>query len=375
MPRDAAVAGAQDCHDLRDVRALDAQVALFELAERRLSRRGRGDYRPPEKVVGPALGEPSQVLTVKAGYVPNPAISDEYRCFLLDRVFDADTYVTAMDIRPGVVSQVHHVQVHKFSVAQLSAVQALDEAAAGEGYPCASGAGPGISTVNMFSWRLGSQAVTFEPGDAMLVEAGSAVVLQVHYNNQFLPPGQSPLPDQSGVAFWTLPDGEIPARIVSNGAPRTRRSDHGIAVGMIPAGESHVVGESRLPLSRLSSVNGRYLAGEIIGMTPHMHTLGTRLSSTLTRTDGSESCMIDVPNWDFEWQLDYAYAKPDTYAADDTLIVRCEYDNSPANQPFLNGERIQPRDVTWGEGSLAEMCLNYVWFRFERDAFLAARQP
>ena len=34
-----------------------------------------------------------------------------------------------------------------------------------------------------------------------------------------------------------------------------------------------------------------------------------------------------------------------------TLIVRCEYDNSPANQPFLNGERIQPRDATWGEGS------------------------
>jgi hypothetical protein len=61
--------------------------------------------------------------------------------------------------------------------------------------------------------------------------------------------------------------------------------------------------------------------------------------------------------------------------AEDTLTVRCEYDNSPANQSLLNGQRIQPRDVTWGEGSLAEMCLNYVWFRFNRADFLAAREP
>ncbi len=366
---------SKDCHDLRDVRALDdTQVALFESWKSAGFPDGdEKEYRPPAKIIGPQLGEPTQVLTVKAGYVPNPAITDEYRCFLIDHVFDQDTYVTAMDIRPGVVSQVHHVQVHKFSTTQLSAVQALDDAAAGEGYPC--GGISGVSTVNMFSWRPGSQPVTWEPGDAALMEAGSAIILQVHYNNQFLPPGQSPLPDQSGVAFWTLPAGELPERIVvRTGQFGPVGPTTSSPTGMIPAGEAHVVGEASAPLSRLSSVNGRFLAGEIIGMTPHMHTLGTRLSSTLTRTNGSESCMIDVPNWDFEWQFDYSYATPTTYGANDTLSVRCEYDNSPAHQPMLNGERIQPRNVTWGEGSLAEMCLNYVWFRYDRDAFVAARQ-
>jgi hypothetical protein len=125
-------------------------------------------------------------------------------------------------------------------------------------------------------------------------------------------------------------------------------------------------------LADLSVVRGTYVAGEIIGMTPHMHTLGTRLSAMLTRADGSAQCMIDVPEWDFEWQLDYGYATPELYGPDDMLTVSCEYDNSPANQPYLNGEQLPPRDVTWGEGSLDEMCLNYVWFRYPREDFLAA---
>jgi hypothetical protein len=102
-----------------------------------------------------------------------------------------------------------------------------------------------------------------------------------------------------------------------------------------------------------------------------MHTLGTRLSATLAGT-GGEQCMIDVPDWNFEWQLDYAYVEPATYDRADELTVRCEYDNSPENQPLLDGQPITPRDVTWGEGSLDEMCLNYVWFRYERSAFLGA---
>ena len=38
----------------------------------------------------------------------------------------------------------------------------------------------------------------------------------------------------------------------------------------------------------------------------------------------------------------------------------CAYDNSAANQPVINGEHVEPRDVTWGEGTLDEMCLLYV---------------
>jgi hypothetical protein len=87
--------------------------------------------------------------------------------------------------------------------------------------------------------------------------------------------------------------------------------------------------------------------------------------------------MIDVPKWNFEWQMDYFYdpsaAVP--FAADDSLTVQCEYDNSPEHQPVLNGVKLVPTQVTWGEGSFNEMCLNYTWLRFDRDAYQAALKP
>lgn len=369
---------SSDCRELRDVRTLpDDQVALFsQWRDAGFPDGNEADYLPKEMAVRPTLSDPTLVLMPPDGYLPDPAaITNEYRCFLTEGTFDEDTYLTAMDIRPGVRGEVHHVQVHKIKVSQLAAVRALDDAAAGAGYPCGGGAGQGISSVNMFSWRPGSAAIAFDDGDAALVEAGSAFVLQVHYNNQFAPMGQTPTPDRSGVAFWTLPKGEIPARIVVRTGVfgPVGPAVGGTTMGVIPAGQAGVVGERQVRMSQLSTVNAKYVPGEIIGMTPHMHTLGSRLSAMLTRPDGTTQCMIDVPKWNFEWQLDYSYAKTETYAAEDMLSVRCEYDNTAEHQPVLNGQRIQPRDVTWGEGSLDEMCLNYVWFRYDRAAFLTAR--
>jgi hypothetical protein len=41
-------------------------------------------------------------------------------------------------------------------------------------------------------------------------------------------------------------------------------------------------------------------------------------------------------------------------------VVECHYDNSPGNQPVVDGQRLPPRDVTWGEGTHDEMCLSYI---------------
>ena len=52
-----------------------------------------------------------------------------------------------------------------------------------------------------------------------------------------------------------------------------------------------------------------------------------------------DACLIKVPEWDFDWQLDYWYPR-DQYVpfdADDLVGVRCSYDNSIANQPIVQG--------------------------------------
>jgi hypothetical protein len=361
----------QDCHPLRDVRSLaveEIQIIADWIAND-TAEGDPADYVEPMRMTRD-LGTPTVQMDAGEGYVPDASLDDEYRCFVLDGTFEEDTFVTAMDIIPGVREQVHHVQIHRIPGSSIASARSTDAAAPGLGYQCFGGVGV-TGSENMFSWRPGATAIVFEEGDAGFIEAGSGVVIQVHYNNQFIPIGESPKPDLTKIALWTMPEGELPDRIVT----RT-----GTTSGVnIPAGDADVVSESSRAMSSVSTVGagflgvgGTYIAGEIIGMTPHMHSLGTRLSSEIVRADGTRSCMVDVPNWSFEWQLDYLFNTPVTYATGDRLTIKCEYDNSPENQPVINGEQVTPRNITWGEGSLDEMCLNYVWVRYPRQAFFDA---
>jgi hypothetical protein len=179
------------------------------------------------------------------------------------------------------------------------------------------------------------------------------------------------MPDQTKVALWTLPEGALPDHVIYRGGS--------VAPFTIPAGEPAYVAQTTSPMMRVSAVGGTFgmggvfVPGEVIGMTPHAHHLASRMSATLIHPDGTTECMIDVPDWDFHWQLDYLYTRGLAYGPEDQLSVTCEYDNSAANQAVVDGAQLLPREVGWGEGSLDEMCLHYVWMRYDRAAFLEAR--
>ena len=353
------------CQDLRDVKALSpATRDLFQAwADDGYLEGDASDYREGKQLSSAKLGEPDRVMSPAEPFSSDLSVADDYHCFLLEGEFEEATWVTALDIRPGQREQVHHVQIHKIPAEGVATAQAHDDASPEPGYSCFGGPMIGGSE-NIFSWRPGTEAVSFGEDAAVYVAAGSRFVIQVHYNNQFLTPGSDPEPDLTSVAWWTLPEGEEPKQAIWRV----------MLLGPVdlPAGELNVRQQSIWPITSLASINGVFVPGEIIGMTPHMHTLGTQLTSTLIPPEGDQTCLVDVPEWDFEWQLDYFFERPVPYTAEDRAGVRCVYDNSPANQPIINGERIEPRDVGWGDGSLDEMCLTYIWFRADRDEFMGA---
>jgi hypothetical protein len=353
------------CHPLRNSAALpQTQIDLLASWQKDGFLPGNAaDYKAPviKKV---NLGPPSIQWAMKDPYTTPLGTNDNYRCFVIPGTFVNDTYITAVNIQPGQTSTVHHVQVHTIPATSLAAAQQMDGADGSPGWSC-SGGTPLPGDYNLFSWRPGTQTAVFEPGDAVLVTAGSAVVMQVHYNIQNILAGHTPPPDLSKVSFWTLPDGQLPDRII------VRRGLFGLI--SIPPGDANYSTQATYPMSMLSVVGSSFLAGEVVGETPHMHHLGTELSVTKT-SGGASTCLINVPHWNFEWQMDYFYA-PGTgvpFASGDSLTVRCQYDNSAANQPFINGVQLTPKQVNWGEGSYDEMCLNYTWLRYPRDAYLAA---
>jgi hypothetical protein len=360
-----------DCRDLRDAPPMteDDRELFMEWQREGFPEGDEDDYREPEPLDAIDPGEPTVVLSTTEPYTP-PPLTDNYRCFpLVDGEFPEDGYLTGMDILPGARDQVHHVQIHRVSGADAAMVRELDAENEGAGYPC--NAGTGVASQNMFSYRPGSRGVHFEEGDAAFIEAGSSLLIQVHYNTQFLPRGEEPEPDETKVALWTLAPGELPDRVVYRSGT--------IASLNIPAGEPNYVTQTQATMQSLSTfggllgIGGTYVPGEVVGMTPHAHHLASRLAATLTRADGSEECLIEVPDWDFHWQLDYMYKTILAFDPADMLTVTCEYDNSPENQAVVDGVKVMPRNVTWGEGSLDEMCLHYIWFRYDREAFLQAR--
>jgi copper type II ascorbate-dependent monooxygenase-like protein len=85
---------------------------------------------------------------------------------------------------------------------------------------------------------------------------------------------------------------------------------------------------------------------DLYGIFPHMHERGISLDAQIARADGSEVCAVDVPRWDFGWQLLYFYNTPVRVGPGDRLRTRCNYDTRGLTSPLLPG---------WGTQS--EMCL------------------
>ena len=337
-----------NCRDLDGQTVLDAEeIGAFEAWLAAGSPEG-----DPSRYVAPELPEPTpvrppdRVLDPNVSYIPDASVPDDYRCIPLEQSFDDDTFVTAFDVYPGDERVVHHVILYLIRPDLVGEMQALDERDDGPGYSCFGGTGVGIDEL-LAGWVPGAERLTFPDDTAFLIPAGSRIVMQVHYNVLGLG-GEPPPQDHTSAALWTLPAGQTPERLIS----MPLFANFGID---IPAGVSAHDEVLRLGIP----FNGR-----IHGQLPHMHTLGTSIYVDHVPFDDEDgaSCLVDIPRWDFQWQRIYQHASDDfvEVRAGDWLELGCRFDNSSANQPIVNGEQIEPRDVRFGDGTLDEMCLSFV---------------
>jgi hypothetical protein len=89
----------------------------------------------------------------------------------------------------------------------------------------------------------------------------------------------------------------------------------------------------------------------LYGMWPHMHVRGKDMMFVATYPDGREEVLLNVPKYDFNWQLQYELVTPVKLPAGSTIKTIGHYDNSIAN-------RYNPapdREVYWSEQSWDEM--------------------
>ncbi|HXU07228.1 MAG TPA: hypothetical protein VN903_40020 [Polyangia bacterium] len=336
---------AEGCGDFRNVRRLSsAEIATIDAWNKQGAPAG-DPADAPASLTPPAtnLGAPSATLDTGVTYTANPALTDDYHCFLVDPGLTETHDLVGYDIHPGATASVHHVLLFAVSPDQLAAAQAKDAAEAGVGWTCfgSSGVGTGANVPTVVGgWVPGSGGTAFPPPTGITLAAGTQVVIQVHYNLLI----NNDVNDRTTVdLFYADAPVAKPARIrpIAN------------TTFMVPAGVASQTVMAQLPISDSYA---------LWGVVPHMHLHGTNIKVSVVHADGGSTCAVDIPHWNFHWQQFYYFNEPLPIVAGDSIRLECTYDNSAASQPIINGVREAPAPLTWGDATTDEMCLNYLYF-------------
>ncbi|MEZ5141739.1 MAG: hypothetical protein R2726_04360 [Acidimicrobiales bacterium] len=84
--------------------------------------------------------------------------------------------------------------------------------------------------------------------------------------------------------------------------------------------------------------------GELLSVVGHMHQIGETFRMTLNPGTPDEKVLLDIPHWDFNWQLIYAPVETINLKRGDTIRVECSWDRSKMTTP-------EPRYIIWAEGT------------------------
>lgn len=330
---------AQGCGDFKDERRLtDGEIdVIARWVDAGAPEGNRADLPQPLDFSGGwALGQPDAIYKLPEPFTP-PAGKDTYRCFPIPTELTSTAWVRAVDTRPGDRETVHHVITF---IDTTGASAALDEKDPGPGYTCFGG--PGFALPGTLGgWAPGSRPLELPPDTAFQLPAGSRVVLQVHYH----PHGGHGHPDQTEIGVYfaaTQPKSLMNIIPIFN------------TTFTIPPHDSEYEVTAIWPLPMP--------AAKIWWVAPHMHLLGKTMKVQATRPDGSSACLVDIDDWDFNWQGSYMFKEPISIPSGTRLSLLATYDNSSGNPRNPNNP---PKPVSWGEETTDEMCLAFVGVTFD----------
>jgi len=279
------------------------------------------------------MGQPDAIFSIGSIYQP-PGHGDTFRVFVLPTGYTDERYLSAIQIHPTAKQSVHHVLAY---VDTSGKAEALDQADPLPGYD-ESVAGLGFDPAGVLGiWAPGETPHRFPDGVAVPLPANARIVLETHYH----PHEEFVEPDQIGIGLYFAPD------------PIEKKIQYGQVISFdlnMPAGESHF---------RAGAVTKFDKPVEIYSMAAHMHYRGKEMTVRAAYPDGSESCALQVSDWDPRWQGVYAYKTPLLLPAGSELRMEAWFDNSAENprNPFN-----PPKDAHHGPLATDEMCFAYFWY-------------
>jgi hypothetical protein len=326
----------------------------------------------------------TEIQVAMEPYLPNENLSDDYRCFLLDPEIDQDTFITSYDILPGQSDLVHHVILYVVGADNVSQAQAVDNAEEGPGWTCFGG--PGVDGGGSLSsaigtWIPGLTNTTYPEGTAKLFTGGSQIIMQIHYNLSgaavisddiseviLRPTEQDDLMRLRGTTIVSAVEIKCPGEYPEDTNDPCHRS---FAVRNVENPVTNDIFHFQCATSPTTYLNrdiGDGSAQEMgcdielrrtglaLGALGHMHLRGSTLKLELNPDTENARVILDIPNWNFNFQEQFWFDEQIPFTTGDTLRITCSYDNS-GPIPGPDGNPLEPRYIIWGEGTTDEMCL------------------
>jgi hypothetical protein len=93
----------------------------------------------------------------------------------------------------------------------------------------------------------------------------------------------------------------------------------------------------------------------LLGLMPHMHLRGKDFQYTIVYPDGREEVLLNVPKYDFGWQLHYDLKAPIILPEGTRIDCVAHFDNSPNNK--YNPD--PSKEVKWGDQTWEEMMMGF----------------
>ncbi|MGE0607814.1 MAG: redoxin domain-containing protein [Pirellulales bacterium] len=310
-------ASPQYGHFSNDASLSDEELQLIETWVRNGQPEGDKSQLPQPRqfAEGWRIGQPDDVFYIADEPYTVPAEGVvKYQFFTVDPGFTEDKWVTKAEARPDARSVVHHILAFIMPPGETN--RELRIRAGAIGYA------PGLPPTE------------FSDGIGMFVPAGSKIVFQMHYT-----PNGVEQKDRSSVGF-VYADPQTIKRQVRGGMAANLSLE-------IPPGDNNHEVKSKYRFSRDTL---------IVNLTPHMHLRGKSFRFEAEYPGGQREILLDVPKYDFNWQLRYELAEPKLMPKGTWLRCTAHFDNSDEN--LANPDSSDT--VRWGDQTWEEMMIG--WF-------------
>ncbi|HLG42532.1 MAG TPA: redoxin domain-containing protein [Planctomycetota bacterium] len=235
--------------------------------------------------------------------------------------FKEDRWIKAAEVRPGAREVVHHILTFvEFPLNRLREQRPIDG---------------GLFHGYFAALVPGERPNVYADGMGKLLPAGAHIIFQIHYNAV----GKK-MSDRSSIGL-----------VFAEKAPKVEVTTRGIVNRRlkIPPGAANHKEEASFTFPH---------EAKILSFMPHSHVRGKAWRYTAYYPDGKEEVLLDVPQYDFNWQSSYRYQDPKLVPKGTKVVAVCWFDNSPGN-PANPDPKVE---VKWGMQTWEEMLIGYMDF-------------